>query len=154
MARPAAVKPQANGNGKYRSSAVVRRSDDFTSDGVEDNEDEELFGKLRSVVPGRDIEGICGEESVAAELLPLEETFEGRRARPGRSVEGICDEGVDGRGRFTGVDDRSVPAVAVYACDSVESGLLGGEGPRRGREAGRGAGAIAGTNGLEENCDA
>lgn len=55
---------------------------------------------------------------------------------------------------MTGVDDRSAPVVAVYACESVESGRLGGEGPRRGREAGRGAGAIAGTNGLVENCEA
>ena len=36
----------------------------------------------------------------------------------------------------------------------MESGLLGGEAPRRGRDAGRGAGAMVGTKAEEENCEA
>ena len=89
-----------------------------TGEDVEDREDEELFGILRSVAPGREMEGNCGDES-AAELLPVDETFEGRRALPGRKVAlngcCVCDAGVGGIGRLAGVDDRSDTAVAAYA---------------------------------------
>jgi hypothetical protein len=129
----------------------IGEEDIADADTEESEVDDALVIPLRSYAPGRAIAGIFGDESVAAELRALD----GRRARPGLNAEGggcwICDEGVEGLGRETGVEDRSETAEAAYARDMSSESALRGEGGRREREAGRGAGAMVGT--CEENCD-